>query len=74
MGMLNQIMEYDLPEDYIKDREHFVKGLTLEEHQRLARRYIDPDRMLYLVVGDAATQLEPLKQLGLGEPIVLEVE
>ncbi len=73
-GMLNQIMQYDLPDDYIKDREHFVKGLTLEEHQRLARRYIDPGRMIYLVVGDAATQLEPLRQLGLGEPIVVEVE
>ena len=34
--------------------------------------YIVPDRMIYLVVGDAKTQLERLRRLGLGEPIRLD--
>ena len=28
--------------------------------------------MYYVVVGDAATQLEALKSLGLGDPVLLE--
>jgi hypothetical protein len=28
--------------------------------------------MYYVVVGDAATQLEPLKSLGLGDPVLVE--
>ena len=74
LGMLNTIARYDLPDDYIKDHERNIQTMTLERHQELAQKYLRADRMLYLVVGDAATQLEPLKQLGLGEPIVLEVQ
>ena len=46
--------------------------MTAERHQALAQQYLDPNKMIYLVVGDAATQLEGLKQLGLGDPIVLD--
>ncbi len=73
-GMIGRILFYDLPDDYVRRRVQYVQQFDAQEHQRLARRYIDPGRMIYLVVGDAATQLEPLRQLGLGEPIVLEVE
>jgi len=31
-----------------------------------------PDKMIHLVVGDAETQLEALKELGLGDPIMLD--
>ena len=68
LGMLNNIALYGYPDDYVKQREAFVKALTLEQHRELARKYIDPDRMIYLVVGDAATQLQPLENLGLGRP------
>jgi zinc protease len=37
----------------------------------LAQKYIQPDRMYYVVVGDAASQLEPLNSLGLGKPVLL---
>jgi len=33
---------------------------------------IRPDNMIYLVVGDAATQAAGLRELGLGEPILLD--
>ena len=71
-GMLNQIGTYDLPFDYIKEREGVVRDMTLERHRELARMYINPDGMIYLVVGDAATQLERLAQLGFGIPILLD--
>jgi zinc protease len=72
MGMLNNIAIYNLPADYIKHREKIVQDMSKAEHQQLAEKYILPDKMNYLVVGDAETQLEPLKELGLGEPIMLD--
>ena len=30
--------------------------------------------MIYVVVGDAATQLEQLKELGLGDPVLLDAD
>jgi zinc protease len=37
----------------------------------LAEKYLDSADMVWLVVGDAATQLERLSALGFGEPILL---
>jgi zinc protease len=33
------------------------------------QKYIDPLKMNYVVVGDAATQLKGLKKVGFGDPI-----
>ncbi len=46
--------------------------MTIEQIQELAERFLDPERMIWLVVGDARTQLDRLSALGLGEPIVLD--
>ena len=72
LGMLNSIATYNHPFDFIKQREEFVKNLTLEKHKELAQKYINPDRMIYLVVGDGATQMKPLEKLGLGKPVLIE--
>ena len=37
----------------------------------LSAKYLDTNKMVWLVVGDAKTQLEPLKKLGLGDPVLL---
>jgi zinc protease len=74
LGMLNNIAAYDLPFDYVKQREDLVRNMSIEEHKELAREYIDPNVMTYVVVGDAKTQLGQLKQLGLGNPILVDRE
>ena len=48
--------------------------MTIDGHRKLAEKYIVPDRMIYLVVGDAKTQLERLGQLGMGDPTLLDRE
>ncbi|MCU0405932.1 MAG: insulinase family protein [Ignavibacteriaceae bacterium] len=71
-GMLNNIATYNLSFDYVKQREDIVRNFTQDELKALAQKYIQPERMTYLIIGDARTQLEPLKQLGLGVPILLD--
>ncbi len=72
LGMLQTISAYDFPDDYIKKEEEIVKNMTLEDHKALAQKYIIPDKMIYVVVGDAETQLEPLKKVGFGDPVLIE--
>lgn len=71
-NMLEDIAMYNLPYDYVKQREVMIKNMTLEEHKKLADKYIDPNVMTYVVVGDAKTQLEPLRKLGVGNPVLLD--
>ncbi len=72
LRMLQEITMYDLPKDYIREQEKVVAGMTLEQHKTLAQKYIDPERMYYVVAGDAATQLEPLDKIGFGEPKIIK--
>ncbi|MCH8019925.1 insulinase family protein [candidate division KSB1 bacterium] len=72
MSMLDNIAKYNLPTNYIKQREQIVQDMTQETHKQLAEKYMVPDKMIHLVVGDAETQLEALKELGLGDPIMLD--
>lgn len=67
LDMLNNIAKYDLPFDYIKTRETIVKDMTVEQHKALAQKYLHPDKMYYLVVGDAKTQANQLKKLKMGK-------
>ena len=71
LNMLANISAYHWPHDYVKRREEIVRTMTVEQIRALAAQYLDPDKMIYLVVGDAATQLERLKQLGFGDPVLL---
>ncbi len=71
-GMIDNIATYGFPFDYIKDQEKIVRKMTVESHNELARKLIRPNEMIYLVVGDAATQLEGMKSLGFGDPILLD--
>ncbi len=71
-GMISNIATYGLPVNYIEDQEEIVRNMSVESHNLLAKKYIRPDEMIYLVVGDAATQLDGMKSLGFGNPILLD--
>jgi zinc protease len=72
LSMLNTMTAYNLPTDYIKKEEAYVQGLTPENQLEVVKKYIDPSRMYYVVVGDAKTQLKPLEKVGLGKPILVK--
>ncbi|MEM9678808.1 MAG: pitrilysin family protein [Bacteroidota bacterium] len=71
LNMLSNISNYGLADDYAKEREAIVKALTVDDMKALAEKYIKPNQMIYLVVGDAETQMDKLQQLGFGEPVLL---
>lgn len=71
LNMLSNISELGFDDDYAKQREAIVKALTVEDMKALAEKYLRPDQMIYLVVGDAKTQLEKLENLGFGKPVLL---
>ena len=53
-------------------RRTICRGLTAEQMNETVQKYIDPMRMYYVIVGDAATQITDLKKAGLGEPVIVK--
>jgi len=62
------IWRYDLPSDWLKNTPDAIRAVTLDQASAAWSKYIDPDQLDILVVGDAATVREGLTALGL--PIV----
>ncbi len=71
-GMLSPIVAYGYPFDYVHQRELAVRTMTLAQHTALAQKYLHPERLVFVIVGDKATQFDQLKALGLGDPILLD--
>ena len=72
VGMLSTLSKYGLPDDFIKKEENIIKNMTVEEHKAITDKYIIPDKMYYIIVGDAATQLKPLEKIGFGKPVLIK--
>jgi zinc protease len=70
--MLSTMSKYGLPDDYIKEDENVIKNMTIEEHKAITDKYIIPDKMYYVIVGDAKTQIKPLEKIGFGKPILVK--
>ena len=71
LNMLQNMSAYGFSSDYIKDREKIVNEMTIEKIQELSRKYVNPNKMIWLFVGDAETQLDRLNELGFGQPVLL---
>lgn len=74
LNMLDTMSDYGWDADYVKDREEIVKNMTTSEINELAKKYANPNKIIWLVVGDAKTQMDRLEQLGFGKPILINNE
>jgi predicted Zn-dependent peptidase len=63
---------YDLPADYYTTYADRVRAVTAADVQRVADRYIQPDKLAVVVVGDRKTIEPGLKALNLGPLTVVD--
>jgi zinc protease len=74
LGILGDMSSLGFASDYVLEREEQVRQFDVDEARRLAAEYLDPEQMVWVVVGDAATQRPRLDALGLGPSILLDRE
>ncbi len=72
LGVLQNISSYGLANNYVEHQQQTLNDMSLAQAQATIAKYINPEKMIYLVVGDAKTQLPRMKELGLGEAILLD--
>lgn len=54
-GLTNLLVSqqlYDLPADYLQTYRDKVNAVTLEDVERVAKKYISPDKIAIVIVGD----------------------
>jgi zinc protease len=62
-----ELFTYDLPLDYFSTLPERINAVTIEQAQAVAKKYILPDKMIVLAVGDRAKIEEDMKKLNLGK-------
>lgn len=67
LRMLQTRSKYNLDSDYIAEEEKVIGDMTIEKHKALAKEYLDSNKMLYLVIGDAATQFDQFSNVDFDE-------
>jgi zinc protease len=60
-GQLSNLVVYGLPDSYFNEYIQRVNAVTLEDVNRVANRYLTPDRMAIVIVGDRGV-IEPKLQ------------
>lgn len=72
-GFIGNILDHNLPADYVEQQNNIVKTITKSELDALAKKWLNADKMNILVVGDKEKILPGLEKLGY-EIIQLDVD
>jgi predicted Zn-dependent peptidase len=73
-GMFAASIVYDLPDDYYATYVDRVLAVTAADVERAAQKYIQPDRLAVVIVGDRQAIEPKVKALALGPVRVLGVD
>jgi len=63
-AFMRRILEYNLPADFTAQQNKILKSFTAAEMKQLAAKYMNPDKLNILVVGDKQKILPGIKKLG----------
>jgi predicted Zn-dependent peptidase len=72
--MVNEIFVNGLPEDYWTQFQLGVSSVTAADVQRVAQKYIDPDHLTILIVGDRAKIEAPVRATGIAPVVVVDTK
>ena len=72
LNILQNIGLYGLPKNYVAQRQKMVEKMTVKKVKSIAKKYINPKEMIWVVTGDAKTQKDRLDTLGYGKAIEIK--
>jgi zinc protease len=72
-AFIGRILDYNLPANYIAQQNKILQSMTKEQLKAISNKYIQPEKMNILLVGDKAKILEGVKKLGY-EVVELDVD
>jgi len=63
-SFLYRIQKYSLQAGFIDKQNKILKTINKEEIDQLVKKYLDPEKMVMLIVGDKVHFLDSLKKSG----------
>ncbi len=73
LGTLRTISKYGKSKKYVEEDQQELLDMTLADFKRIADEYLVEDQMVYVIVGDKASQLGPVTEFAGGEVVELDI-
>ena len=73
-GALGEIVTYGLPDDYYVTYGDRVRAATDAQVNAAAKKFVVPDRFVWVVIGDRAKVEAGIKALNLGDVVLLDAD
>jgi len=68
LGLLRRMSKYNKAEDFLEKNQETLINMSANDYKDIISSYLNEDDMIYVVVGDKATQFKEVKALG--KPVV----
>lgn len=63
-AFIRRILDYNLPANYVEQQTKILQSMNKAELTKIVQKYVRPDKMNILLVGDKAKILDGVKKLG----------
>ncbi|HEV7333337.1 MAG TPA: pitrilysin family protein [Flavisolibacter sp.] len=63
-AFIRRILDYNLPADYVEQQAKILRSMTAAQMKAVAQKYLHPDKMNILLVGDKKKIMDSVKKLG----------
>ena len=73
LATLHLISKYGKSKNYVEEDQQELVSMRPEDFSRIADKYLDEREMVYLIVGDRATQFEAVNEFADGKLIELDI-
>ena len=73
LGMLQEISKYGKPVNFLEIEQQELLNMPLVEYRRVIAEHLQEPEMTYVIVGDGATQLDPVRAFAGGAVTVLDI-
>jgi len=74
LGHVTEIVRFGLPDDYFQTYAQKVRSVSREQVMAVAEKVVQPDKLIWVVVGDRSKIEQGLRELGIGEISVLDAD
>ncbi len=73
LSLLRNISKFGKSKKYIDQEQEILMNMNVGDFKSIIKKYIQEEELVYVIVGDAETQLEEVNQLGKGDAILIDI-
>ncbi len=74
LASLQEIVTFNLPENYFNEYPNMIRSLTLQQVQKAAQKTVHPENLVWIVVGDRSKIEDAIKALNIAQVHIMDVD